>query len=200
MVSGSGITVRWMDARSCSPNPGFWRAILEHMPEASTTAALRVRGLRKSYKDVIAVDGLELEVRPGECFGLLGPNGAGKTTTIEICEGITRADSGEVEVLGMHWNSHAGPLRQRLGIQLQETQLSDKLTVFETVRLFRSFYRQGPEVLEVIGLVQLEEKAKSRVHIGANTISFQPSPNSLTAAMAALQATCWSWGRTMRAV
>jgi ABC-2 type transport system ATP-binding protein len=133
------------------------------MPDVSTTAALRVRGLRKSYKDVVAVDELELEVRPGECFGLLGPNGAGKTTTIEICEGITRADSGEVEVLGMHWNSHAGPLRQRLGIQLQETQLSDKLTVFETVRLFRSFYRQGPEVSEVIGLVQLEEKHKSRV-------------------------------------
>jgi ABC-2 type transport system ATP-binding protein len=125
--------------------------------------ALRVRNLRKVYKDVVAVDGLELEVRTGECFGLLGPNGAGKTTTIEICEGLTEADSGEVEVLGRRWNLDGEELRQRLGIQLQDTQLSEKLTVLETIRLFRSFYRQGPEALEVIALVQLEEKRTSRV-------------------------------------
>ena len=119
--------------------------------------------LRKTYKDVVAVDGLDLEVRPAECFGLLGPNGAGKTTTIEICEGLTAADSGEVEVLGLHWPTDSAALRQRLGIQLQETQLSEKLTVLETLRLFRSFFQQGPEALEVIGMVQLEEKAKSRV-------------------------------------
>jgi len=122
-----------------------------------------VRQLRKTYKDVVAVDGLDLEVRPAECFGLLGPNGAGKTTTIEICEGLTAADSGEVEVLGLHWPADRAALRQRLGIQLQETQLSDKLTVLETIRLFRSFFQQGPEVREVIALVQLEEKAGSRV-------------------------------------
>ena len=133
------------------------------MPDAAPKCALRLRDLRKAYKDVVAVDGLELEVRWGECFGLLGPNGAGKTTTVEICEGLTAADSGEVEVLGMCWNTHATELRQRLGIQLQETQLSEKLTVLETVHLFRSFFRQGPEALEVIGLVQLEEKARSRV-------------------------------------
>jgi ABC-2 type transport system ATP-binding protein len=126
-------------------------------------SALRVRNLRKAYKDVVAVDGLELEVRSGECFGLLGPNGAGKTTTIEICEGITRADSGEVEVLGMNWHSQAQELRQRLGIQLQETQLSDKLTVFEAARLFRSFFRKGPDPAAVIDLVQLGEKRNSRV-------------------------------------
>src|SRR6266851_8616647 len=122
-----------------------------------------VRGLRKEYKDVIAVDGIDLDVRTGECFGLLGPNGAGKTTTIEICEGLTPADSGEVEVLGLRWNADAAKLRQRLGIQLQETQLSEKLTVNETVRLFRSFFRQGPAPPEVIALVQLEEKRNSRV-------------------------------------
>jgi ABC-2 type transport system ATP-binding protein len=133
------------------------------MPQTATKAALRVRQLRKTYKDVVAVEGLDLEVRPGECFGLLGPNGAGKTTTIEICEGLTAADSGEVEVLGLHWPADGKALRQRLGIQLQETQLSDKLTVFETIQLFRSFFNQGAEALEVIGLVQLEEKAKSRV-------------------------------------
>ena len=122
-----------------------------------------MRQLRKTYKAVVAVDGLDLEVRPAECFGLLGPNGAGKTTTIEICEGLTAADSGEVEVLGLHWPADRAALRQRLGIQLQETQLSDKLTVLETIRLFRSFFQQGPEVREVIALVQLEEKAGSRV-------------------------------------
>ena len=133
------------------------------MPQNATKAALRVRQLRKTYKDVVAVNDLDLEVRPGECFGLLGPNGAGKTTTIEICEGLTAADSGEVEVLGLHWPADAAALRQRLGIQLQETQLSEKLTVLETIRLFRSFFHQGPEPLAVIGLVQLDEKAKSRV-------------------------------------
>jgi ABC-2 type transport system ATP-binding protein len=125
--------------------------------------ALRVRNLRKAYTDVVAVDGLQLEVTAGECFGLLGPNGAGKTTTIEICEGITGADSGEVEVLGMNWRGHADKLRQRLGIQLQETQLSDKLTVSEVVRLFRSFYHQGPDPSAVIRLVQLTEKQNARV-------------------------------------
>jgi ABC-2 type transport system ATP-binding protein len=125
--------------------------------------ALEVRKLRKAYKDVVAVDGLDLEVRLGECFGLLGPNGAGKTTTIEICEGLIASDSGEVEMLGMRWDSNSSELRQRLGIQLQDTQLAEKLTVFETVRLFRSFYHAGPSAAEAIGLVQLEEKQKARV-------------------------------------
>lgn len=130
---------------------------------SSAAVALRVQNLRKEYNDVVAVDGLDLEVQPGECFGLLGPNGAGKTTTIEICEGLTEPDSGGVEVLGMTWASHASQLRQRLGIQLQDTQLSDKLTVFETVRLFRSFYDQGPSANELIDRMQLGEKRNSRV-------------------------------------
>ena len=133
------------------------------MPPSQTKAALRVRNLRKTYKDVVAVDGVDLEVRSGECFGLLGPNGAGKTTTIEICEGLTEADSGEVEVLGLRWGSDAPILRQKLGIQLQETQLAEKLTVFETLRLFRSFFRQGPGAEEAIRIVQLEEKRDARV-------------------------------------
>src|ERR1700737_1753007 len=133
------------------------------MPENSSSFALRVHNLRKAYKDVVAVDGLELEVQTGECFGLLGPNGAGKTTTVEICEGLTEPDSGEVEVLGQRWSSNGAQLRQRLGIQLQDTQLSEKLTGVETVRLFQSFFRQGAEASEVIARVQLEEKQKSRV-------------------------------------
>jgi len=133
------------------------------MPSTSTTATLRVRNLRKAFKDVVAVDGLDLEVGAGECFGLLGPNGAGKTTTIEICEGLTEADSGEVELLGLHWNANAGELRQRLGIQLQETQFPDKVTVFETISLFRSFFRHGPAPVDVMTLVQLAEKRNARV-------------------------------------
>jgi ABC-2 type transport system ATP-binding protein len=126
-------------------------------------SALRVTNLRKTYKDVVAVDGLSLEVRAGECFGLLGPNGAGKTTTIEICEGLNEADSGEVEVLGRRWGPHSLELKQKLGIQLQDTQLLDKLTVVETLRLFRSFYHQGPDETDAIKLVQLMEKRNARV-------------------------------------
>ena len=97
-------------------------------------------------------DGLDLEVRRGECFGLLGPNGAGKTTTIEILEGLTTPDDGEVEVLGERWGrGNDRSLRARLGIQLQETQLSEKLTVEETLRLFRSFYPRGRSVDDVLG-------------------------------------------------
>jgi ABC-2 type transport system ATP-binding protein len=126
-------------------------------------SALLVRNLRKAYKDVVAVDGLDLDVRTGECFGLLGPNGAGKTTTIEICEGLTEPDSGEVAVLGRRWATEARALRERLGIQLQDTQLSDKLTVVETLTLFRSFYSQGPAPDALIALVQLDEKRHARV-------------------------------------
>ena len=129
----------------------------------SPIPALRVRGLRKAYKDVVAVDGLDLEVRAGECFGLLGPNGAGKTTTIEICEGLLAPDSGEVEVLGRRWETDAGDLRELLGIQLQETQLSEKLTVEETLKLFQSFYREPRDIGDVIDKVELGEKRSSRV-------------------------------------
>jgi ABC-2 type transport system ATP-binding protein len=125
--------------------------------------SLLLRGLRKTFADVVAVDGLDLEVPRGECFGLLGPNGAGKTTTIEICEGLTAPDAGRVEVLGLSWQTDANELRQRIGIQLQETQFPDKLKVEETLRLFRSFYGRGISVDESIRIAQLEEKRTSRV-------------------------------------
>src|SRR3954464_5932721 len=130
---------------------------------ATTSVPLAVRGLRKRYGDVVAVDGLDLEIASGECFGLLGPNGAGKTTTVEICEGLTAPDEGDVAVLGRRWGTDEHELRERLGIQLQETQLAEKLTVAETVRLFRSFYARGRTIDEVIRLVQLDEKRDSRV-------------------------------------
>jgi len=125
--------------------------------------ALSCEGLVKRYGDVVAVDGIDLAIRSGECFGLLGPNGAGKTTTVEILEGLNRPDAGTVRVLGASWASDARSLRERIGIQLQETQLSEKLTVLETITLFRSFYAKGLEPQEVMRIVQLEEKEKAWV-------------------------------------
>jgi ABC-2 type transport system ATP-binding protein len=136
----------------------------ESRVEGTAGTAATCVGLVKRYVDVTAVDGLDLEVRSGECFGLLGPNGAGKTTTVEILEGLTPPDAGKVEVLGREWgNGNDRQLRERIGIQLQETQLAEKLTVEETIRMFRSFYRQGHSVDEVIRTVELEEKRNSRV-------------------------------------
>src|SRR5204862_387534 len=108
-----------------------------------------------------AVNGLDLQVRAGECFGLLGPNGAGKTTTVEILEGLLSATSGDVELFGCNWKTDRDSLRQRLGISLQETNLTDKMSVEETLRLFRSFYAAGPEVSELLELVSLTDKHKS---------------------------------------
>src|ERR1035441_4691060 len=132
-----------------------------HAPDGAG-AALRIRGLKKAFVDVQAVDGIDLEVAKGECFGLLGPNGAGKTTTIEICEGLTEAEAGTVELLGLDWRTGADELRQRIGVQLQETQFPDKLTVEETLRLFRSFYHKGISVDESVQRAQLEEKHGAR--------------------------------------
>jgi len=129
-------------------------------PGAAAGIALRCQSLVKRYGDVTAVDRLDLEVRRGECFGLLGPNGAGKTTTIEILEGLLAADEGSVEVLGLRWGRDDRQLRERLGIQ--ETQFSDKLTVTEITRLFRSFYTHGRAVDEILALVGLETKRDAR--------------------------------------
>jgi ABC-2 type transport system ATP-binding protein len=126
-----------------------------------TTPAIRCCGLVKKYGSLRAVDGLDLQVRAGECFGLLGPNGAGKTTTVEILEGLLSPTAGEVEVLGRTWQSDGEWLRQRLGISLQETNLADKLTVEETLRLFRSFYHTGPDVETLLDLVSLTDKRRT---------------------------------------
>src|SRR5258707_15157171 len=131
--------------------------------EQSNGAALVLHELRKSFADVVAVNGLNLEVKRGECFGLLGPNGAGKTTTIEICEGLISPDAGTVQMLGHSWRDHADELRQRIGIQLQETQFPEKLSVEEVISLFRSFFYQGLTVEQAIAMMQLNEKRKSRV-------------------------------------
>jgi len=137
------------------------------MSKASPDLAIRCRDLHKIYKtrngSVHAVKGLNLEVFPGECFGLLGPNGAGKTTTIEILEGLLEASAGEVEILGLRWGQDDDRLRQRMGISLQETRFGEKLSVVETLILFRSFYRTGNDPLVVLKEVGLTEKAHAWV-------------------------------------
>ena len=139
------------------------RAAGETAPRMNAPPALRCAGLVKRYGSVVAVNGLDLEVRRGECFGLLGPNGAGKTTTVEILEGLNVPDAGDVEVLGERWQGDGRALRARLGVQLQETKFPDKLTVTEVLTLFRSFYPRGLAVGEVLAVVALEEKAGAYV-------------------------------------
>src|SRR5882724_7121590 len=126
------------------------------------SAAILCQQLVKRYDDLVAVNGLDLRVETGECFGLLGPNGAGKTTTIEILEGLTPPDGGEVEVLGRSWRRDERELRERIGVSLQETQLAEKLTVYETLRLFRSFYRNGPDPDALLRDLSLDEKRDAR--------------------------------------
>lgn len=125
--------------------------------------AIRAKGLVKRFGKLTAVAGLDLEVRTGICLALLGPNGAGKTTTIEMLEGLTSPDEGSIEVLGRSWDAQADDIRQRIGVQLQETKLQEKITVHETLRLFRSFYHRGRPLDEVLESVGLTEKRNARV-------------------------------------
>jgi ABC-2 type transport system ATP-binding protein len=121
--------------------------------------ALRVRGLRKQYPKVLAVDNLDLDVPRGEVFGLLGPNGAGKTTTLEIIEGLTLADSGVIEILGLDWRHHGKEIRSRMGVQLQSTSLFNKITPREALDLYGSYYPRRRSTKDLLDLVQLNEKA-----------------------------------------
>jgi ABC-2 type transport system ATP-binding protein len=139
-----------------------WPAVSFRISEMS--AAIECRDLRKTYDGKVeAVRGLSLRIEAGECFGLLGPNGAGKTTTIEILEGLLQPTSGEVTILGRRWQENPRELREWLGISLQETRLSEKLTVRETIALFASFYREPRSADDVLRDLQLGEKADSWV-------------------------------------
>lgn len=120
---------------------------------------VEIRGIFKSFKNVQAVKGIDLDIKQGEFFGLLGPNGAGKTTLIEIIEGIQQPDKGEIRIDGMGWKQNDEALHRLIGIALQETKFMDKLTVLETLVMFASFYNLGkPRVEEVLDLVNLQEK------------------------------------------
>jgi ABC-2 type transport system ATP-binding protein len=127
--------------------------------------AIRVAALHKRYPGrdgpVDAVNGLDLDVARGECFGLLGPNGAGKTTTVEILEGLNRPTSGDVAVLGLRWETDESAIRERIGVTLQETRFPEKSTVLEMLRLFRSFYSSGLEPAQALERVALEPKANA---------------------------------------
>ena len=121
--------------------------------------ALRVRSLRKRYPKVLAVDDVDLDVWRGEVFGLLGPNGAGKTTTLEIVEGLTPADAGEVQVLGLDFRRHGREIRSRFGVQLQSTSLYNKITPREALDLYGSYYPKRRPTSELLDLIQLADKA-----------------------------------------
>ncbi len=136
--------------------------------------AVLCHGLRKIYEagrgsgakragTVLAVEGLDLSIRRGECFGLLGPNGSGKTTTVEMLEGLLPPTGGEVRLLGMDWAHDESRLRERMGVALQETRLPEKLTVEEVLTLFRSFYQRPRPLEALLADVQLEEKRRAWV-------------------------------------
>ena len=125
--------------------------------------AISVRGLRKSYGALAAVQGVDFEIEQGEVFGLLGPNGAGKTTTVEILEGYRTRDAGEVSVLGHDPQSPGPEFRQRIGVVLQQSELWPNLTVRETHKIFAGYYERPRDVDEVIDLVGLAEKRDARV-------------------------------------
>ncbi|OFX47171.1 MAG: ABC transporter ATP-binding protein [Bacteroidetes bacterium GWA2_30_7] len=134
------------------------------MPESANQPIVRALNIHKKYKDVVALDGIEIEIMPSEFTALLGPNGAGKTTLVEIIEGIQLPDSGEITLFGKHWIGNKDELYRQIGLSFQETRFEDKLTVAETLKLFASFFRlNNARVDEILNIVNLEEKRKAYV-------------------------------------
>ena len=125
---------------------------------------IEVKDVFKSFKTVRAVQGISLNIFPGQFVALLGPNGAGKTTLVEMIEGIQQPDKGSILIMGKKWSGHEDELRRIIGLSLQETYFMDKLTVWETLMMFASFYKLGRERSEeILHLTGLEEKRKSYV-------------------------------------
>jgi len=131
----------------------------------ATGSVIEVRGLVKRYGDLVAVDGIDFDVAPGEVFGLLGPNGAGKTTTVEILEGLREPDSGQVNVLGIDVATGADALKPRIGVSLQTAALYPKLTVVEVIDLFRSFYPHPRPTDQLIDLLELGERRRAQTQV-----------------------------------
>jgi ABC-2 type transport system ATP-binding protein len=127
-------------------------------------AVIQVREVHKSFKAVHAVKGISMNILPGQFVALLGPNGAGKTTMVEMIEGIQNPDEGEILIMGKPWKGHEKEFRKIIGLSLQETRFIDKLRVFETLRLFASFFGLGKDrCLEIMDLVGLGEKSQAYV-------------------------------------
>ena len=122
------------------------------------TSVIEVKELRKTYGSQVAVDGVSLEVSEGEIFGLLGPNGAGKTTTVECVQGLRRPDSGRVRVLGLDPHQETEALRRRIGSQLQESALPDRIRVWEALDLFASFMQGTTDWRALLEQWGLQEK------------------------------------------
>ncbi len=121
-------------------------------------SSIEVRDLRRTYGDVIAVDGISFDVKEGEIFGLVGPNGAGKTTAVECVEGLRRPTSGRVRLLGLDPSRERLRVAERIGVQLQESALPPRLHVAEALALFGSFYRRPNNVDDLLDLLGLNEK------------------------------------------
>ena len=139
------------------------RATQEGLAGVGSALAIEVSGLTKSYGDVLAVRGIDLQIRAGEIFALLGPNGAGKTTTVEILEGYRHRDGGTATVLGFDPGRQRQRLKPRIGIVLQSSGVDRYLTVAETIAMYSSYYPHPRPVDEVIGVVGLQEKRDARV-------------------------------------
>ena len=123
---------------------------------------VEIKDVHKSFKDIKAVNGIDLTIYEGQFLGLLGPNGAGKTTLIEMIEGIQEPDSGKVNIMGKHWKGNEAYLHRIIGISFQETKFMDKLSVKETLDMFASFYDlEESRIEEVLSLVNLQTKKKS---------------------------------------
>jgi ABC-2 type transport system ATP-binding protein len=138
--------------------------MVKEIPAFENNYIVNVNGVRKFFKEVKAVNGVSFKIQPGEFLALLGPNGAGKTTLVEMIEGLQFPDEGEILIAGKRWKNNRQELHQIIGISLQETRFMEKLTAFETMRLFASFYKLNSErVNEVIEMVGLDEKKKAYV-------------------------------------
>jgi ABC-2 type transport system ATP-binding protein len=137
----------------------------EYARRPMTAPAIACQSLIKHYGTKIAVAGIDFEVPVGQCFGLLGPNGAGKTTTVEMLEGLHAPTAGSIRLFGTAWGAgNDQSLRERVGVQLQDTQLADKLTIEEVLRLFRSFYPRGYDVPTLLGMLGLEKERQQQFH------------------------------------
>jgi ABC-2 type transport system ATP-binding protein len=136
----------------------------KYTPHMLNVPDIALKGVKKSYKDVQAVKGIDIEIQKGEFVALLGPNGAGKTTLVEMIEGIRTPDEGEILIQGIGWKGNTHKLNRKIGLSLQETYFIDKLTVYETLRLFGTFYGlKKNRVNEILELVDLQSKSKAYV-------------------------------------